>query len=110
MRLIVIVATLAIAFGFAFWQNHAVLNVLNRPLAKATGGALSSSHGPLAKIGRRQEALRVVVNRQRIAFEQLARVSPAQPPTGRRALASAAEADAAAGAAIPSGLPGRKPV
>ena len=75
MRLIVSVATLAIAFGFAFWQNNALLNVLNRPLAKATSGALEHSRGPLAQSARTQEALRVALNRQRIVFEQMARDS-----------------------------------
>src|SRR3954465_12477787 len=101
MRLIVSVAALAIAFGFAFWQNHAVLNVLNRPLANATTGALEHSRGPLAQSARTQEALRIALNRQRVAFEQLARVSSRQPRAERRALNSAARADAEAVAVTP---------
>src|SRR2546423_15718548 len=80
MRLIVSVAAFAIAFGFAFWQNHAVLNVLNRPLAHATTGALAHSRGPLAQSARTQEALRVALARQRVAFEQPARGSTRQAP------------------------------
>ena len=110
MRLIVSVATLAIAFGFAFWQNHALLNVLNRPLANATSGALEHSRGPLAQSARTQEALRVALNRQRIAFEQLAGDATRRPPAARRALASAARADAEAVAVTPSELQGRQPV
>jgi sec-independent protein translocase protein TatC len=110
MRLIISVAALAIAFGFAFWQNHAVLNVLNRPLASATTGALAHSRGPLAQSARTQEALRSALNRQRVAFEQLARVSTRQPAAERRSLTSAAEADAAAVAVTPSKLQGRQPV
>src|SRR3954470_2664092 len=110
VRLIVSVATLAIAFGFAFWQNHALLNVLNRPLANATTGALEHSRGPLARSARTQEALRVALDRQRVAFEQLARVSTRQPPAERRALALAAQANADAVAATPSELQGRQPV
>src|SRR3954449_5738387 len=78
MRLIVSVATLAVAFGFAFWQNHALLNVLNHPLAKATAGALAHSRGPLAQSARTQQALRVALDRQRVAFEQLRRASTGQ--------------------------------
>jgi sec-independent protein translocase protein TatC len=107
MRLIVSVAALAIAFGFAFWQNHTLLNVLNRPLANATSGALEHSRGPLAQSARTQQALRAALNRQRVAFEQMARVSP---PAQRQALTSAAQADAAAVAVTPSQLPGRQPV
>jgi sec-independent protein translocase protein TatC len=110
MRLIVSVATLAIAFGFAFWQNHAVLNVLNRPLANATAGAGGHSHGPLAQSARTQAAVRVALDRQRVAFEQLARISTGQPPAERRALTAAAAADSAAVAATPSAPRGRQPV
>jgi sec-independent protein translocase protein TatC len=110
MRLIVCVATLAIGFGFAFWQNHAILNVLNRPLAKASAGALAHSHGPLAQTARAQAGLRVALDRQRSAFELLARGSTRQSPAARRALASAAQADAAALAVTPGELQGRQPV
>jgi sec-independent protein translocase protein TatC len=110
MRLIVSVAALTVAFGFAFWQNHALLSVLNHPLANATTGALEHSRGPLAQSARTQEALRVALNRQRVAFELLARHSTRRPAAERRALASAAQADAHAVAATPSELPGRQPV
>jgi sec-independent protein translocase protein TatC len=109
MRLIVCAAALAITFGFAFWQNHAVLNVLNRPLSHATSGALAHSRGPLAQSARTQEALRAALGRQRIAFDLLARASSGQPPAVRRALASAAQADAAV-TATPAQLQGRQPV
>jgi sec-independent protein translocase protein TatC len=110
VRLIVSVATLAIAFGFAFWQNHALLNVLNRPLANATAGALEHSRGPLARSARTQKALRAALDRQRVAFEQLARVSSRQPPAERRALNSAARADAEAVAVTPGEPQARQPV
>jgi len=35
-RLIICVVTIAIAFGFCFWQNGALLNILNKPLKEAT--------------------------------------------------------------------------
>jgi sec-independent protein translocase protein TatC len=110
MRLIVSAAALAVAFGFAFWQNHAVLNVLNRPLANATNGALAHSRGPLAQSARTQEALRLALDRQRAAFALLARPSGRLPPAERRALTSAAQADAAAVTATPSSQQGRRPV
>jgi len=109
-RLIVSAAAIAVAFGFAFWQNHAVLHVLNRPLTHATAGALEHSRGPLAQSTRTQAALRIALNRQRAAFEQLARASNRQPPAERRALTSASQADAAAAAAMPRAPQGRQPV
>src|SRR3954471_15812873 len=79
MRLMVSAAALAVAFGFAFWQNHAVLHVLNRPLAHATTGALEHSRGPLAQSTRTQAALRTALDRQGAAFERLAGASTGQP-------------------------------
>jgi sec-independent protein translocase protein TatC len=110
MRLIVSVATFLVAFGFAFWQNHAVLNALNRPLANATTGRPEHSRGPLAQTARTQEAQRVALKRQRAAFELLARNSTGQPAAERRALTVAAQADADAVAATPSNVQGRQPV
>jgi sec-independent protein translocase protein TatC len=110
MRLIVSAATLAVAFGFTFWHSHAVLRVLNHPLANATTSKAEPSRGPLAQSVRTQAALRAAMTRQRVAFEQLARASSGQPTGERRALALAAQADAGVVAATPSQPAGRQPV
>ena len=36
VRLIVSLAALAVAFGFCMWQNHALLHIINKPLATQT--------------------------------------------------------------------------
>src|SRR3954467_1211054 len=110
MRLIACVAALTVAFGFAFWQNHAILNVLNRPLAKASAGALQHSRGPLAQTARTQQALRVALNREHVAFALLAQTS-----TGRSAVEpgpppAPPKADADAVAVPPREARGRQPV
>ena len=46
-RLIVSIAAIAIAFGVCMWQNHALLNIINRPLASQTTKQVSEGHGPL---------------------------------------------------------------
>jgi len=46
-RLIVSLAVLGLAFGFCFWQNHALLNLINTPLSHETQKAVRSGHGPL---------------------------------------------------------------
>src|SRR6266576_4367086 len=102
VRLVVSGVALLVAFGLAFWQNHALLNVLNRPLERATAGALKHSRGPLAQSAREQQGLRVALDRQRAAFELLARPSGPLDPAQRQALSSAAQADAAAVAVAPS--------
>jgi sec-independent protein translocase protein TatC len=101
---------LLVAFGLAFWQNHALLNVLNRPLERATAGALMHSRGPLAQSAREQQGLRVALERQRAAFELLARSSGPLDAPQRRALGAAATADAAAVAIAPTVARGRQPV
>jgi sec-independent protein translocase protein TatC len=109
-RLIVSAATLAVAFGFTFWQSRAILRVLDHPLANAATSKGEPSRGPLAQSVRTQAALRTAMSRQRAAFEQLARTSTGQPPGERRALALAARADAGVVAATPGLAAGRQPV
>jgi sec-independent protein translocase protein TatC len=46
-RLIVSVLAVGIAFGFCFWQNHALLRLVNEPLAHNTQQQVRSGHGPL---------------------------------------------------------------
>ena len=46
-RLIVALAVLGVAFGFCFWQNHALLNLINAPLAHETQREVRSGQGPL---------------------------------------------------------------
>ncbi|MBV9917732.1 MAG: twin-arginine translocase subunit TatC [Solirubrobacterales bacterium] len=109
-RLIVSGAVLAVSFGFAFWQNHALLNVLNRPLAQATASAVEHAHGPLAQSALIQQRLRMALDQQRAAFQLLARSTTLRDPASRQALASAARADAAVVAITPTVSQGRQPV
>jgi sec-independent protein translocase protein TatC len=46
-RLIVALLALAVAFGFCFWQNHAILRLVNQPLAHNTQQQVRAGHGPL---------------------------------------------------------------
>jgi len=105
VRLMVALAAFAVAFGFAFWQNHAVLSLLDRPLAHATVHA----GGPLAQTARTEQHLRAALLRQRLAFRALARTA-GTPHTTARALAAAAGADAVVADSIPTTPQGRQPV
>jgi sec-independent protein translocase protein TatC len=109
-RLVITLAVPVVAFGFAFWQNHVLLNVLNRPLSRASAGALRHSHGPLAKapVCSRASASRWIVNAPRSSSWR----SPQSPldAAQRRALNSAARADAAVVAVAPTQPPRRQPV
>jgi sec-independent protein translocase protein TatC len=46
-RLIVSLLAVAVAFGFCFWQNHALLRLINTPLAHNTQEQVRAGHGPL---------------------------------------------------------------
>jgi sec-independent protein translocase protein TatC len=46
-RLFVSLAALAVAFGFCFWQNHALLHLINAPLAHQTQQQVLAGNGPL---------------------------------------------------------------
>jgi sec-independent protein translocase protein TatC len=46
-RLLVSLAALVIAFGFCFWQNHALLRLIDSPLAHQTQQQVRDGHGPL---------------------------------------------------------------
>jgi sec-independent protein translocase protein TatC len=47
VRLIVSLAALAVAFGFCMWQNHALLHIINKPLAAQTQKQVKKGNGPL---------------------------------------------------------------
>ena len=51
VRLIISVAALVVAFGFALWQNHALLDILNRPLTNATAHVDSRREGAAGRAG-----------------------------------------------------------
>jgi sec-independent protein translocase protein TatC len=109
VRLMIALAAFTVAFGFAFWQNHAVLSLLNRPLAHASIGASERAGGPLAQTARTEQSLRSALLRQQIAFRALA-LTEGTPRTTEQALATAASADAAVAVAIPATPQGRQPV
>jgi sec-independent protein translocase protein TatC len=46
-RLIVSLVAIAVAFGFCFWQNHALLRLIDSPLSHQTQAQVSAGHGPL---------------------------------------------------------------
>ena len=59
-RLIISLAALAVAFGVCFWQNHALLKFINKPLAHETQKAVRAGQGPLGSTYTVQESARTV--------------------------------------------------
>ncbi len=59
-RLIVSLLAVAVAFGICFWQNHELLNLINRPLAHNTQQQVRDGRGPLGATYSVQENARDV--------------------------------------------------
>lgn len=56
-RLIVSGIVLAVAFGLCFWQNNALLHVINRPLEKVRAGQVQRGDGTAGQVGLTQQAV-----------------------------------------------------
>ncbi len=59
-RLIVSLAALAVTFGICMWQNHALLNIINRPLSHQTQKQVRAGNGPLGATYTVQQSTRSV--------------------------------------------------
>ncbi len=72
-RLLVSLAALAVAFGFCVWQNHALLRVINQPLAHQTSKQVSAGRGPLGATYTVQQNARVVADQLAVVVATLER-------------------------------------
>ncbi len=111
VRLIISIVALVVAFGFALWQNHALLDILNRPLTNATAQVDRDAKGPQGEQARFDAAQREALSANAAALGRLSRSDAARlGDADRRALAAASAADAAALRAAPREPPGKQPV
>jgi|SRR5215208_413543 len=106
-RLIISGLAFAIAFGVALWQNHVLLEIVNRPVQQVTAGG---ARGPLSQQASSQLALRRALESGGRAFEQLARSDAVRAPADRRALRQALRSYGAAVRALPTEAASRQPV
>ena len=97
-RLVVCLGALIIAFGLCFWQNHALLDVLNRALPHVS--STSAQHG-LASLRNRSVQQRQALLKTAAAFQTLA-AAPSTPPGARPAYAQAAAGMTQAANELPS--------
>jgi sec-independent protein translocase protein TatC len=84
-RLIVSLAVIAVAFGFCFWQNHALLNIINAPLAHQTQKQVRAGNGPLGSTYTVQESAHTVATQLQVVVQALER-----PGSGASAATKAA--------------------
>ena len=106
-RLIVSGAVLIVAFGICFWQNHALLSLLNRALPHVS--TVSGQHG-LASIPRQSVTERQGLSKIASGANALA-VSPHLSPSDRQSLALIAQGATEAARALPATAPQKeKPI
>ncbi len=105
-RLIVSALALIVAFGVCFWQNHALLHVLNRALPPVTTNSspnhLNGLTGDSVKESR-------ALDQAALGLRNLA-ASPTQSPRDRSQFNSVAQALSRAAKALPQSNPQRLPV
>src|SRR5271165_6327349 len=73
VRLIVSLAALAIAFGFSVWQNHALLEIINKPLAHQTQKQVRAGNGPLGATYTVQQSARTLATQLELVVGTLER-------------------------------------
>jgi len=72
-RLIISLAALAVAFGFCMWQNHALLQIINKPLAHQTQKQVRAGNGPLGATYTVQQSARSVATQLQLVVGALDR-------------------------------------
>ncbi len=100
-RLFVCVAALAVAFGLCFWQNHALLHVLNRPLPHSSTAA---AHHGLAAVATQAANERKAFLESSRTYTALAAL-PNLPADVRQGYTQLSRAFAQAAYALPSTAP-----
>jgi sec-independent protein translocase protein TatC len=107
-RLIICGVTLVIAFGICFWQNHALLSVLNKPLQE-TSNAVTSG-GRLSQTARQATLQRRALQQLGGAVTTLAAGAENLPLAQRARFEAQLRAYNRTVAHLPSTIPKRAPV
>jgi sec-independent protein translocase protein TatC len=109
-RLIISLAAVAVAFGFCMWQNHALLDLLNRPLAHQTQKQIRAGAGPLGATYAVQQETRRVATQLRVVVGVLTGPGSGLRTAARASLRQVDAALAASIARLSTGPEGNKPV
>jgi sec-independent protein translocase protein TatC len=107
-RIIVSLLALGVAFGLCFWQNHRLLELINRPLAHQTQAQIRAGHGPLGATYTVQRSARDVARQLRTVVGALAHTAhPILNPSRLVAINRALTSDVRR---LSGGPPGDRPV
>jgi sec-independent protein translocase protein TatC len=109
-RLIVSLAVVAVAFGFCFWQNHALLNIVNRPLAHETQKQVKAGNGPLGSTYTVQRSARTVASELQVVVSTLERRGSGASAATKASLAGVTPVLAGAIRHLSAAPQGNKPV
>ena len=104
-RLIVCLAALVVAFGVCFWQNHPLLDVLNRALPSTPSTSANHLSGLTSDSVKAARGLAAAA----AALDALSR-SQHQSAADRQLFAAAARGDLEASQALPQSTPKRLPI
>ncbi len=88
-RLMVSLAVVVVAFGLCFWQNHALLRLIDSPLAHQTQQQVRDGHGPLGATYQVQRSARDIAVQLHAVVNVLRAPGQHQSPAALSALALA---------------------
>src|SRR5271165_3137765 len=108
--LIVSLAALAVAFGFSVWQNHALLKIINKPLAHQTQKQVRAGSGPLGATYTVQQSTRTVATQLQVVVAVLERPGSGATAASRASLRGVAPELDKAIARLSKPPEGNKPV
>ncbi len=109
-RIIVSLVALGVAFGFCMWQNHALLRLINKPLAHETQKQVKAGNGPLGATYTVQQGARTVATQLQLVVRALQRPGSGASPATRASLQGVSPALHKAIARLSKAPEGDKPV
>jgi sec-independent protein translocase protein TatC len=109
-RLIVSAVALALAFGLCLWQNHALLEIVNRPLDRQTQKQVEKGNGPLGQTALAQQAVLKLAGEEQALARVLSAPASGLPGVTRAQLATEIPRLQADVAKLPRVPQGNKPV
>jgi sec-independent protein translocase protein TatC len=86
-RIIISLVAVAVAFGLCMWQNHSLLQILNRPLAHQTQKQVRQGRGPLGATFTVQQSARTVAEQLKVVVGTLERPGSGASKAARSSLA-----------------------
>lgn len=105
-RLIVSALALAVAFGVCFWQNHALLGLVNHPEQAQTRHQVAKGQGIIGKIYTNQQATIKLAGETSQLAKELSSPASKLPAQFRARLRARANDLAASAAKLPKNAPG----